>query len=96
MYDGEKFQLEFKFGSRYPFESPEVKFIYFILKGKKQQHKCWLHVINSQFEIAVIKIDRTYIDLLCMFSKEMEVGTEALCEADTKLVSPHSHFMMIN
>lgn len=25
LYDGEKFQLEFKFGSRYPFESPEVK-----------------------------------------------------------------------
>ena len=24
LYDGEKFQLEFKFGSRYPFESPEV------------------------------------------------------------------------
>ena len=31
-----------------------------------------------------------------MFCKEMEVGTEAFCEADTKLVSPHSHFMMIN
>lgn len=26
LYDGEKFQLEFKFGSRYPFESPEVIF----------------------------------------------------------------------
>lgn len=24
LYDGEKFQLEFKFGSKYPFESPEV------------------------------------------------------------------------
>lgn len=26
LYDGEKFQLEFKFGSKYPFESPEVIF----------------------------------------------------------------------
>ena len=26
LYDGERFQLEFKFGSRYPFESPEVTF----------------------------------------------------------------------
>lgn len=28
LYDGEKFQLEFKFGSKYPFESPEVKMIF--------------------------------------------------------------------
>lgn len=24
LYDGEQFQLQFKFGSSYPFESPEV------------------------------------------------------------------------
>ncbi|ESO08062.1 hypothetical protein HELRODRAFT_185420 [Helobdella robusta] len=27
LYDGETFQLQFKFGPRYPFESPEVVFI---------------------------------------------------------------------
>ncbi|XP_077991276.1 ubiquitin-conjugating enzyme E2 W-like [Glandiceps talaboti] len=27
LYEGEKFQLRFKFGSRYPFDSPEVIFI---------------------------------------------------------------------
>lgn len=38
LYDGEQFQLQFKFGSSYPFESPEVNnyityimlFLYFI------------------------------------------------------------------
>ena len=29
LYDGEKFQLEFKFGSKYPFESPEVRNLMF-------------------------------------------------------------------
>ncbi|XP_064605133.1 ubiquitin-conjugating enzyme E2 W-like [Liolophura sinensis] len=27
LYEGEKFQLQFKFGPRYPFESPQVVFI---------------------------------------------------------------------
>ncbi|KAK2139774.1 hypothetical protein LSH36_1623g00007 [Paralvinella palmiformis] len=27
IYNGEKFQLQFKFGSRYPFESPQVVFV---------------------------------------------------------------------
>lgn len=27
LYDGEQFQLQFKFGSSYPFESPEVSFL---------------------------------------------------------------------
>ena len=26
LYDAEKFQLQFKFGNRYPFESPQVIF----------------------------------------------------------------------
>lgn len=30
LFDGEQFQLQFKFGPSYPFESPEVKNIYFI------------------------------------------------------------------
>jgi len=30
LYDGEQFQLQFKFGTSYPFESPEVKNVYFI------------------------------------------------------------------
>jgi len=31
LYDGEQFQLQFKFGTSYPFESPEVLHLYFIL-----------------------------------------------------------------
>ncbi|NP_001280341.1 uncharacterized protein LOC100161121 [Acyrthosiphon pisum] len=27
LYDGEQFQLQFKFGTSYPFESPEVTFV---------------------------------------------------------------------
>ncbi|XP_041358131.1 ubiquitin-conjugating enzyme E2 W-like [Gigantopelta aegis] len=27
LYEGEKFQLQFKFGSRYPFDSPQVTFL---------------------------------------------------------------------
>lgn len=26
LYDGEKFLLQFKFGPKYPFESPEVRY----------------------------------------------------------------------
>lgn len=32
LYDGEQFQLQFKFGSTYPFESPEVNNLIFHLK----------------------------------------------------------------
>ena len=28
LYDGELFQLQFKFGTSYPFESPEVNYLY--------------------------------------------------------------------
>lgn len=28
LYDGEQFQLQFKFGTSYPFESPEVNNVY--------------------------------------------------------------------
>lgn len=31
IYDGEQFQLQFKFGTSYPFESPEVNNLYLIL-----------------------------------------------------------------
>ena len=31
LYDGEQFQLQFKFGTSYPFDSPEVKNVYFIV-----------------------------------------------------------------
>jgi ubiquitin-conjugating enzyme E2 W len=27
LYDGERFSLQFKFGSKYPFDSPEVTFV---------------------------------------------------------------------
>ncbi|XP_031561231.1 ubiquitin-conjugating enzyme E2 W-like [Actinia tenebrosa] len=29
LYENEKFQLQFKFGSRYPFDSPEVRTVLF-------------------------------------------------------------------
>lgn len=29
LYEGENFQLQFKFGSRYPFDSPQVNILHF-------------------------------------------------------------------
>jgi len=31
LYDGEQFQLQFKFDSKYPFESPEVNNLLYII-----------------------------------------------------------------
>lgn len=30
LYEGEQFQLQFKFSNKYPFDSPEVSFLIFI------------------------------------------------------------------
>jgi len=30
LYEGETFKLQFKFGSRYPFDSPEVSYCHFV------------------------------------------------------------------